>query len=137
MTPAAWEALSPRERDAAVEAVYGSSSFQCPNCDGTWFGTRNWSDENSHRYCKGPPEGCGWEGPVADAPPPYTTSIATAWGLVEEMEEAGWHWASLHYTTTQKGPTFRFWKPGTDGVAFMAETLPEAVCLAYLEAKGA
>ena len=106
--------LEPRERDAVVAVALG------------WKQTKVERAGNSYEV-----------GDVLPHLPRFTTSIAHAWELVEEMEEAGWHWCSLHYTTTQKGPTFHFWKPGTDGLAFMADTLPLAICLAYMFAKGA
>lgn len=120
MSEAEFLALEPRERDAAVSEARGRPVVSL--LDGhLYVECENQFSEAEAAY---------------ERVPHYTTSIAAAWELVEEMEQDGWHWSAFRYTTTQLTVGFNFWKPISDGEVCRGATVMEAICLAYLKARG-
>ena len=107
----------------------GGSTFCCPRCGGTWFGT-NFKD--NMRVCHGPPIPCGWTGALEDAPSLYSNTDAAALELLDIRDD--W-WFDL----SQVGPrTAKMWRviisTDNDEHEGGADTLALAICRAVLAA---
>jgi hypothetical protein len=90
-------------------------------------------------------DGVGWQIVPYINEPPVSTDIAEAMALVDELEAAGYRW-SLNVRDPVKSdlriiPHMRFWRYRDgllDADMFYADgdTRAEAICLAFLKAKG-
>lgn len=72
--------------------------------------------------------------------PPYSTSIAAAWEVVEKMFYLGWDLELQYFKKNDKEYTVRvlFAEIGNQELSTLAfaDTAPHAICLAALEAVG-
>ena len=99
-------------------------------------GERDWTDDGELVYM---------EGVNVRRLPAYSTDIAAAWPVVDELRERGWHmeldnrgtdWSVLFLQYKEPMPDCP-WQLVTDEVAASAPTAPRAICLAALKVVGA
>lgn len=120
LTLAAYEALSPREQDALVDQVVFGRDFVPTICERV-----RWVRIPKRGHAQGPP----WKRYYVT---PYTSDPAAAWEVVEKMGDTWFHLARF----AVEGPQWRA-QFGVDTGDAWGDTMPEAVCLAALRARGA
>lgn len=139
--------MSEREIDALIaEKVFGGHSmvsFCCPECGGSHFGT----GPNGNRRCHDEHDiNCRWSGEPGECVPKYSTDIASAWTVVENMIKSGWNPTANWHDELDGSAGLRQWHAclsknhhDPDGIWIhgYGETAPMAICQAALKAVGA
>ena len=125
------------ELDAAVlRLVFPDRSrsmfpFRCPKCGCPFFWTPDFRDNSvackeREEFTKG---SCRWQGTWDDvAPPPFSTSIAAAWEVVDRFNSS-----FMDATEPSLGIDFLFFHNDCE-VRGTATTVPLAICRAALKA---
>ena len=148
MTEAEFSAMEPREQDAAVAVARGW----------VWFRLINMGDVAGSFVSLIDPKRLVAETMVVVDDPeqyiphkmahyqvqPFTTDLSTAWDLVDELETDGFWFSLVRRTEHVQDPdptwvaSFRCVWGGTRGdYEAMGDTVPLAICIASLRAKGA